>query len=257
MSETGSAAARLIRESVGAEKVQATLDERGYGSVLTRNKWADGQLLVFMYAKNQAALVENIQKNYPSIVSRIRERELTRIEATTYAVNGTNKGLQERVQDVMQVDMRIPAGFVEALYEEKDKVMWLRRETDKASYNVLLQRLPYRASEQFSRDTFLRVQNELGRRYISTTVANTYMRVNDVDLPLYTKIMDINGKYALEARGIWDIVNDFMGGPFITYLILDEARNEVLVANAFIHAPGEKKRDLQQSMEIMLQSIKL
>ena len=250
--------AQYIKEAIGNEKFNTVANgEKAYSTVIGRNRWADGQLVFYMLGRDDNALVANIQQNYPSIVSRIRERELTRIEATTYAVNGTNRSLQERVMDAMGIEMKIPEGYVEALHGEEQRVMWLRRETDKASYNILLKRYPYESAEQFDRDTLVRLQNKLGRRYISTTIPNTYMRINDVDLPLFTKAMQVNGAYALEARGIWDIVNDFMGGPFLSYLILDEKRKEMVLAVGFIHAPGEKKRDLQQSMEVVLNSIEL
>ena len=250
--------AQYIKEAIGNEKFNIVANgEKAYSTIIGRNRWADGQLVFYMLGRDDDALITNIQQNYPSIVSRIRDRELTRIEATTYAVNGTNRPLQERVLDAMGIQMKIPEGYVEALHGVEEKVMWLRRETDKASYNILLKRYPYNSPDQFNRDTLIRLQNALGRRYISTTVANTYMRINDVDLPLFTKTMQVNGAYALEARGIWDIVNDFMGGPFLSYLILDEKREEMVLAIGFIHAPGEKKRDLQQSMEVVLNSIRL
>ena len=250
--------ARYIREAIGGEKFDAVANgEKPFSTVVGRNQWADGQLLFFMLGRNDDALIQNVQTNYPSIVGRIRDRELTRIEATTYAVNGTNRELQERVRDAMGIDMKIPDGYVEALHGEEERVMWLRRETNQASYNILLKRYPYRSAEQFDRDTLIRLQNKLGRRYISTTIPNTYQRINDVDLPLFTKTLQVNGAYALEARGIWDIVNDFMGGPFLTYLILDEKNKEIVLAEGFIHAPGEKKRDLQQSMEVVLNTIRL
>ena len=253
-----SRAAQYVKEAVGAEKFNTVANgEKAFTTIIGRNQWADGQLVFYLIGQSDDALIAGIRQSYASIVSRIRARELTRIEATTYAVNGVNRALEERVREAMDVQLRIPQGYVEALHSEGDQMMWLRRESNQASYNILLKRYPYRSTEQFDRDTLLRLQNALGRRYISTTLPNTYMRVNDKDLPFLTKPVQVNGAYALEARGIWDIVNDFMGGPFLSYLILDEQRKEVLLAVGFIHAPGEKKRDLQQSMEVVLNSIRL
>ena len=83
------------------------------------------------------------------------------------------------------------------------------------------------------------------------------MRTNDVDLPVFTKSMEINELYALEARGIWDIVNDFMGGPFISYMIHDPKSNELLFIDAFVYAPGKSKRKYMQHLETIVSSVKM
>ena len=82
------------------------------------------------------------------------------------------------------------------------------------------------------------------------------MRTNDVDLPMLTQYINLDGHYTLEARGIWDIVNDFMGGPFVSYLIHNADTNELLFIDCFVHAPGKKKRDQIQYLEYIIGSIK-
>jgi hypothetical protein len=67
----------------------------------------------------------------------------------------------------------------------------------------------------------------------------------------------ISGQYALEARGIWEIENDFMGGAFISYLIYNPQKAELLFIDGFLHAPGEEKRNDMQKLEHILRTIKL
>ena len=40
------------------------------------------------------------------------------------------------------------------------------------------------------------------------------MKSNTVDLPVYEYAYQLNGSYTKELRGIWEMENDFMGGPF-------------------------------------------
>ena len=91
---------------------------------------------------------------------------------------------------------------------------------------------------------------------MSTEIENTYMRINDVDLPMMIQATEINGNYTVEARGIWDIVNDFMGGPFLGYLIHNAKTNELIYIDCFIHAPGKKKRNYIQQLEYVVSSLK-
>ena len=83
------------------------------------------------------------------------------------------------------------------------------------------------------------------------------MRINDVDLPMFTKVTQVDDKYALEARGIWEIANDYMGGPFVSYLIHSPKRNELIFIDGFLHAPGEDKRNFMQYLEHVLETVEL
>ena len=52
-----------------------------------------------------------------------------------------------------------------------------------------------------------------------------------------------------------DIANDYMGGPFISYLIHNPKKNELLFIDGFMHAPGEEKRDHMQELEHIITSV--
>ena len=59
------------------------------------------------------------------------------------------------------------------------------------------------------------------------------MKVNDKDLPMFTYNTQVNNSYALEARGIWELENDFMAGPFISYLVHNPTKNELYFLDGF------------------------
>ena len=99
-------------------------------------------------------------------------------------------------------------------------------------------------------------RDSIGRKYISSTLPDTYMQINDEDLPMLTQATTLNNNYALEARGIWEVINDYMGGAFVSYLIHNPDKNELLFVDGFIHAPGEDKRDFMQYLEYVLRTTK-
>lgn len=68
-------------------------------------------------------------------------------------------------------------------------------------------------------------------------------------------VYNIEGKDVLEVRGLWDMRNDAMGGPFIAYVQADNANNRLLVSEGFVFAPEEKKRPLIRELEAMLQTM--
>lgn len=251
LSNENSESSALIRQDVGQEKIRSAISENGYGNSVAKNKWAKGQMIVYLYADSEEKLVDNILNSYSAVAKRLNQADEQIIEATAF-FNGENVSLASEVRSLMDVQLRIPEEFQAAIKEPN--LVWLRRETTEASSNILLRRVPYTDEEQLTREGIKAIRNEIGKEYISSTIPGTYMRINDVDLPLIVETTRINGDYALEARGIWDIVNDFMGGAFVSYLIYDPGKTELLFMDAFVHAPGKEKRDLMQQMDYILKT---
>lgn len=100
------------------------------------------------------------------------------------------------------------------------------------------------------------MRDRLGQ-YISTTTEGTYMRVNSVDLPVFTTTTEIDGNFAVRAAGIWEIVGDFMGGAFVTYAVLDETRQEIVLLDGFVYSPEEKKKLSMIYLDHILRQTKL
>jgi hypothetical protein len=48
-----------------------------------------------------------------------------------------------------------------------------------------------------------------------------------------------------------------MGGPFISFSILDEKRKRIVTVDGFLYAPTDDKRDLLRQIEAILLSTKI
>ena len=70
-----------------------------------------------------------------------------------------------------------------------------------------------------------------------------------------TKKVNIAGKSAIETRGLWIVKDDFMGGPFLSYTIIDKTNHRILIIEGFSYAPSSKKRDFVFELEAILKTI--
>ena len=244
---------KLIRDDLGVEKVNATLEGDGFKTSVAKDKWADGQTLIYMMGAGPEKIIENIQRSFGAVIKRIREADKRKLGAGIY-LEGTNNELEAEIKGKMGVSLKLPAGYVLAMHDEPNNVMWLRYETDEASSNIMLKKMPYEDQEQFSKLGLKSVRDTLGQ-YVSTRVPNTFMIINDIDLPMLLETMNLNNYYTVEARGIWEIENDYMGGPFVSYMMRNANTNELLFLDGFIHAPGEEKRRYMQELEHVLHSV--
>ena len=66
---------------------------------------------------------------------------------------------------------------------------------------------------------------------------------------------DITRKDLVVVRGLWDMRNDAMGGPFVSYVYADTVRNRFLVVEGFVFAPDKKKRPIMRQLEAALQTV--
>lgn len=254
LNETDSPVSKLIRNDIGEEKVKQAKEDKKFRSLVGRDKWAREQVLIYLFAHTDDELIESIKNNFAAAAKRLDKDNRGRIEATAFFGGEVNRTLMEEVKNKMDAELRIPQKYFQAISD--GDVIWLRMETDAVSSNIMLKRVPYTDKKQLSREGIKAIRDSIGRKYVSTEEANTYMHINDKDLPMYVSAKTVNNNYVLEARGIWDIVNDYMGGPFISYLIYNPEKKDLLFIDAFLHAPGKDKRNYMQQLEYIISGVK-
>lgn len=249
LSDEESPTAQMIRQDLGTEKLRRSKEDETYNVTIGRDKWAKNQLVVYQFGWSREKLIDNIKANFPAVYKRIEQREQERIDATIF-FQGDNPEIQDEVRSKMDANIKIPSDYFMALND--DQVIWVRKETDDLSSNLLIYKVAYNDEKQLSKEGIKAIRDSLGRKYISSTLPNTYMRINDVDLPMLTEVKTVHNQYALEARGIWEIENDFMGGAFLSYLIHNPDKKDLLFVDGFVHAPGKDKRDFMEQLEYIL-----
>ena len=253
ISDLESATTKLIRQDIGQEKFDRAMTDPSFHTVVGHNKWARGQMLTFIFAKSHDQLAENIKASFPSITKRVHDFDQTQIGNRAY-FTGRNQAMEKLIKEKMNADMKIPKEYFLAI--DENNTIWLRKETGKLSANIFVHKLPYTSADQFSKVGMRTIRDTLGKRYVTTDTQGSYMKTNDQDLPMFMNTMDLHGNYAVEARGIWDVEGDFMGGPFLGYLIHDKVSEQLLYVEGFVHAPRTTKRKHMEQLEHILRHTK-
>ena len=98
-------------------------------------------------------------------------------------------------------------------------------------------------------------RDSIGKYYFAGTSDNSYFATETLIPPQQTTT-EVDGKFAIETRGMWKTVGDFMGGPLISYTIYNDERNEILTIEGFLYGPDARKRNIILEMEGMITSVK-
>ena len=141
--------------------------------------------------------------------------------------------------------------------QEKD-FFWIRKDIPTGTMDILIYEVPlsYIKKGESTILDIVRMRDSIGEVHIPGPVEGSYMITEDAYTP-YLYETTVNGKPAYETKGIWDVKNAFMSGPFINYAIEDKANNRYVVIEGYVFAPSVEKRNNIFELESIIKSIKI
>lgn len=134
---------------------------------------------------------------------------------------------------------------------------WLRKDIRSGDLNILIYEMPINSFQTDSTrvSDIIKMRDSIGKTHIPGPVDDSYMITEKAYSP-YLFESEVNGKFAYQTKGTWEVHNFFMAGPFVNYIIRDEKNNRNLVIEGFTFAPSINKRDYQFELEAIIQSVK-
>ncbi len=217
-----------------------------------------------MYAKPQKVavvkgttddeIIENLQNKAKEIITSFKDLELK--EAQNRFTRSLNK--EKGIEEKFGVSMNIPSIY--KTVKQEDNFVWVERQIRKGTMNILVYEMPddsFKTDSTFVRD-IVGMRDSIGSLYIpgpDVPGKRTHMRTEPAFAPSVFPA-EIAGKKAVEVRGLWDIKNYPMAGPFLTYIVNDKTHNRKLVVEGFTFAPATEKRDFMFELEAILRTLK-
>ncbi len=241
---------RTTRNIIQA-RISPNLDSSGV--TFKDNVWATPQATVTIQAKNEREFEELFNENKDRIMSYFLRAERDRL-ASNY-----KKYYERSVYNVLDknfgVTMKVGPGF--QIAEQKENFAWFRYETPEIAQGIILYTFPYVSDSAFSSvDYQLKVRDSILKANVPGPTPGSYM-ATEKRIEQVFNIREHNGNYASEMRGLWRLMNDFMGGPYVSLSVLDEENQRVIVAFGYVFAPSKDKRNLLRQVEAMIYSLEL
>ena len=117
--------------------------------------------------------------------------------------------------------------------------------------NLLIYTVPFK-----SKVSMIRLRDSIGKVHLKGAKENMYMVTEELYKPVVEKVKLFN-KTVYETRGKWEVLNDWMAGPFLNYMIPDKANNRFIVIEGFTYAPSVDKRDYMFELEAIIKSLQM
>ncbi len=254
LSDADSPTTKMFRQDIGEDRYKEALADTSTNSSIGRDKWARKQIVFYLFGNGRDELYKAIRDNFSSVAKRVHLHDTEQLNALVYA-RPRHKGFEKRTLELYGVTMKIPGEYREAKYNEENKFLWLRKDEKNAAMSIIMKEIDYSSQDQFTPEYMKGLRDEIGKQ-VSGDSPGSYMITNDKDLPLYDYTRDLNGQYCRELRGVWEMVDEFMGGPFASYLIHNKETNKLLFIDTWVYAPGDDKRNFMQQMEHIVKGAK-
>ena len=255
LADSESETTQFVMKDLGEERISRAQSDPTFNTSVGKDKWANGQILIYLFAYGADELATAVEQHFNGISSRINEHDYVQLEQSTFA-RGYNKGLSSTIVGRFKADIDIPFDFKVVLdNEEENGLLWMRQDRKDGAVNLAIREFDYTSTDMISKEKAKERFNAFGA-YVSSKRENTFIKINDIDLPILEFDRTISNRYSKEWRGIWEMENDFMGGPFMSYAIVNETSGKLLVIDAFVFAPGKKKRNTMQQIDLMVKNIK-
>lgn len=220
-------------------------------ATIATDEYAKPQAGGVIKATSEEKLVELINKNAAKIIEAFHAREIKeRQRRTAISLMKTDS-----LKKVMGVSMQIPSAY--RIAKATDSFFWLRKDLKDGTTNILVYEVPLNMIENDSTavSDIIKIRDSIGSRLLPVEDDDKFI-TEDAYAPYLFKTT-IDGRFAYETKGTWEVKDALMGGPFINYAIKDEKNNRYLILEGFTYAPAAAKRDLQFELESILTSAKI
>ena len=218
------------------------------GSRITINKYARPQVFLEISGTNQNEIIEQIKFSKQSGVSYFSKGEV--VENQRRILQSVL--LDSEIEDLFNIELTMPSAY--SLFKREENFLWYQKPTKHGTSNVIISEL------NFLNNIFLNevvdIRDSISKLYIPGRLEGSYMITEKAYKPFFNQTK-INQFDSNETRGTWEVNGDFMGGPFINYIVKDTLNKRMIYLEGFVFSPSERKRDNIIELESIIKSLKV
>ena len=221
---------------------------------ISRNVTAKPQTEVTVSAPSVDALREHLSLNRQRIQDFLCDAQ---IEMRTAALRSKYcKRVSDQLKQVLGMDIRVPEDL-KATKKGRD-FLWCGTNRNQMDQNVVVYALPWDGNTGFDLRRAMERRDSVMKENIPGGRPDPWMQTarEGGEALVRGRVRNIQGRDVLEVRGLWEMRNGALGGPFVCIVQVDTTRRKVIVAEGFVYSPSSEKRELMRELEASLRTLK-
>ena len=209
------------------------------------------QLIISVQGPNQVMVSQFITEHTRDIASLITSQEINTAANNLYYEH--NVKFAKKVKELFDCEFYIPVDI------NKMKIgknfIWASDDGLSVIQNICIYSLPYVSEKMLTRNPYVALRDKVMADNIPGAHEGSVMRTNHEFV--WTKNIRVRDDVAMEARGLWEMSKEAMGGPFISHSRIDTVNNRIIVVEGFVYAPDKMKRTMIRRLEAALYTLEL
>lgn len=244
---------RILRRNFTEESIQRIKNDRSIFMFSKEDEFARGQKVLHLFGLDEESLAAKIAENKESIRSFFNEAARERVRSELLG-GKTETGIEKTINRKFGCEISVPFGYDIAIEEEG--FIWVRLFGQKVDKNFFITYSDYYSEEQFDKRNIIGLRDSIAKEHIygDPKDKNSYMVTDSVNFPAFYEEVNFNGDFGVKVRGLWKTNDLTMGGPFISYSIVDESQRRFYYIEGFLYSPGTSQREFMRELQVILQS---
>jgi hypothetical protein len=231
------------------------VDDKMYTStalLYENDRWANEQIVLTLNAPDTQSVTDYFSR-HPNELSKLFSRaEMNRAMATFE--NDYSRSISDTLNSKFDILFNVPSDLT--FTRKETDFFWASNNAKSGRTDMIVYTFPYTDADTFTPEYLIAKRDSVLRVNLPGTFPDSYMATETRAEVFYTPIT-VRGKYCGVLRGLWKMVGDMMGGPFVSHARLDETNNRVVVVEGFVYAPETNKRNFIRRIEAALYTLRL
>lgn len=214
------------------------------------------QTEVMLAAPNVDMLLQYLSQKKQDVLDVLLEGQLQ--NQANYLRQHASKKVSKDLKAVLGCTVAAPEDIT---FTKKGKdFLWASNRKAEKQLNMVFYRLPYHGEDMYDSKVLCHLRDSVMKANIPGSEPDQWMETTWEDgEPMVSLSWDnnyriddssVNGTSTM--RGLWQMHNGAMGGPFVAKFYYDSSTNKIVVAEGFVFSPSTEKRDLVRRLEASL-----
>jgi hypothetical protein len=220
------------------------------GIEIKDNVYAQPQKVIVLRGKNNEAVIRILKDNTSKIIETFKNIELEQKQRVMRkSLYNTNV-----IKEKLGVKIEFPTAY--RIAKDDTNFFWIRKDVRTGTLNLMLYELPYQNIKKNDSviNQIIAIRDSIGKIHIEGPTEGSYMSTEDAYTPFHGETI-LDNKPTLETKGMWEVKNAFMAGPYINYAIDDKINKRWVIAEGFAFAPSVAKRNYMFELEAIIKTI--
>ena len=247
-----------ILEPFSNQQIEELCNKRNAELKVVKDLFAINQHIVYLFGRDNNDIAYKLNNFREVVLTNLMKYELDDQKSKMFSGSNKNDNYLKEMKKELGMTVRIPEMFT--MKYHKQGFWWFEyngmEEENAKTIALIMHSYKYKDTADFSYVSIRSARDSVVKYHIPGELKGSYMGTSESEYypPRFIENMEINKHFATRIRGWWNMWNMSMGGPFIRYVVHNQANDSLFAFEGFVYKPGAntKERDLRLIESIAL-----